>query len=108
MNGPVVGDGQGKHRLDRGRLDHRAEGLIVVDVGSLGEAIKDLASLVPFLRAIGVELVLEDPFLSDHVRANEARKKITGVVGNQGSKFFFHGATPVRIDEGGTDGGGCW
>jgi hypothetical protein len=38
MNGPGAGDGQGEHRADDGRLDDRAGGLIVVDVGPLGEA----------------------------------------------------------------------
>jgi hypothetical protein len=54
MNGPGAGDVQGEHRVDRGRLDHWAEGLIVVDTGSLGEATKDPASLVPFRRDVGV------------------------------------------------------
>jgi hypothetical protein len=48
MNGPIAGDGQGEHRADHGRLNHRAEGLIAVDTGSLGEAVKDPTSLVPF------------------------------------------------------------
>jgi hypothetical protein len=48
MNGPGAGDDQGEHRVDCSQLDDRAEGLIVVDVGLLGEATKDPASLVPF------------------------------------------------------------
>jgi hypothetical protein len=62
--------------------------------------MKDPTSLVPFQRAIGVELVLENLFACDDVRANGARDKIPGVVGDQGNKFFFHSATPVQIDEG--------
>jgi hypothetical protein len=58
------------------------------------------ARLVPFQRAIRVELELEDPFVSDDISANGARDKIPGVVGDQGSKFFFHGMVPVWIDEG--------
>jgi hypothetical protein len=41
----------------------------------------------------------ENPFASDNVGANGARDKIPGVVDDQGSKFLFHGATPVQIDE---------
>jgi hypothetical protein len=63
-------------------------------------------SLVPLQRTIGVELVLENPFVGDDVGANGARDKIPGVVGDQGNKLFFHGATSVHIDEGSTDGGG--
>jgi hypothetical protein len=48
MNRLGAGDDQGEHDLDRGWLDHRAEGHILVDVGSLGEAMKDPMSLVPF------------------------------------------------------------
>jgi hypothetical protein len=72
----------------------------------MGEAMKDPASLILFQRVVGVELVLENPFAGDDVRANRARDKILGVVGDQGSKLFFHGTTPIRIDEGDTDGGG--
>jgi hypothetical protein len=39
MNRPGARDGSGEHGAGHGRLDHRAEGLIVVDAGSLGEAL---------------------------------------------------------------------
>jgi hypothetical protein len=54
MNWLGARDGQGEHGVDHGRLDHWAEGLIVVDAGSLGEVTKDLASLVPLQRNIEV------------------------------------------------------
>jgi hypothetical protein len=50
--------------------------------------------------------VVENLFADDDVGVNRARDKIPGVVGHQGSKLFFHGTAPVRIDEGGADGGG--
>jgi hypothetical protein len=106
MNRPGAGDSQGVDGADRGQLDHRAEGLIVVDAGSLGEATKNPASLVSFRGAVGIELVLENPLADDDVGANGVRDKIPGVVGDQGNKFFFHGAAPIWIDEGGADGGG--
>jgi hypothetical protein len=90
MNWPEAGDGQGEHGADCGRLDHWAEGLIVVDAGSLGEAAKNPASLVPFQGAVGIELVLENPLAGDAVGANGARDKISDVIDDQGSKFFFH------------------
>jgi hypothetical protein len=68
--------------------------------------VKDPVSLVPFKRAIIVKLVLENPFAGDDVGANGARDKISSVVGNQSSKFFFHRMTPVQTNEGGVDGGG--
>jgi hypothetical protein len=50
--------------------------------------------------------VHEDPFAPDGVGTNGASDKISCVVGDQGSKFFFHGTMPVWINEGDTDGGG--
>jgi hypothetical protein len=110
MKRPGEGDGQGEHGANCGHLDHRAKGLIVVDAGSLGlslgEAMKNPTSLVPFQGAVGIELVLENLVAGDNVGANGVRDKIPGVVGNQDSKFFFHGAVPIQIDEGGMEGGG--
>jgi hypothetical protein len=102
---PGAGDGQREHGAEHGWLDHRAEGLIVVDAESLGEAVKDPTSLVLFQGSIGVELVLEDLFTGDDVGANKVRDKIPGVVGDQGNKFFFHGVVPLQIDEGSVDRG---
>jgi hypothetical protein len=39
-------------------------------------------SLVPLQGVVGVELVLEDLFVSDDVGANEMRDKIPSVVGD--------------------------
>jgi hypothetical protein len=106
MNRLGAGDDQGEHGADHGRLDHRAKGLIVVDAGSLGEAMNDPGSLVPLQRAVEVELMLKNPFAGDDIIANGARDKIPGVVGDQGIKLFFHDVAPIRIDEGGADIGG--
>jgi hypothetical protein len=106
MNQPGARDDQGEHGVDRDQLDHRAEGLIVVDARSLGEAVKYPASLVPLQGTIRVELVFENPFSSGNIGANRVRDKIPGVVGDQGSKLFFHGAVPAWINEGSVDGGG--
>jgi hypothetical protein len=92
--------------VDGGRLDNRVESLIVLDVGALGEAVKDPPSLVPFQGAIGVELVLEDPFVDDDIGANRMRDKISSVIGDESSIFFLHGMTPRQVGEGGVDGGG--
>jgi hypothetical protein len=105
MNRPGVGDDQGEHCADCGRLDHQVEGLIIVDARLLGEAAKNPGRLVPFLGAIGVELVLDDPFAIDDIGSNGARDKIPGVVGDHDNKFFFHGMTLVFINEGSADKG---
>jgi hypothetical protein len=61
--------------------------------------LNDPSSLVSFQSAIKAELVLEDPFASDDVGFNGPGNEILGVVGDQGIKFFFHCATPIRISE---------
>jgi hypothetical protein len=53
-----------------------------------------------------MELVLEDPFAGDDVRANRTRNKIPSVVGDQSIIFFLHGMTLGWLGEGGSDGGG--
>jgi hypothetical protein len=52
--------------------------------------------------------VLEDPFVSDYIRANRTRDKISSVVGDQGIIFFLHVTAPRRVGEGDADGGGHW
>jgi hypothetical protein len=92
--------------VDGGQLDHRVEGLIIVDIGPLGEATKNLASLIPLQGAIKVELVHENPFLIDDFGANRMRDRIPSVVGNQNIIFFFHGTVSGWVGEGNADGGG--
>jgi hypothetical protein len=106
MNWPGVGDDQGEHGVNRGRLNHWTEGLIIVDAKSLGEVVKNRMSLVPVQGTVGIELVLEIPLVGDDIGANRARDKILGVVGDQGSKLVFHGAPLVWIGKGSIDRGG--
>jgi hypothetical protein len=68
--------------------------------------MKNLTSLVPFQGAVGVELLLKDPFADDDVGANRTRDKISSIIGDKSIIFFFHGTMPGQVDEGGMDGGG--
>jgi hypothetical protein len=68
--------------------------------------VKDPPSLILFQCAIGVELVLEDPFSGDDVGANMTRDKVSSVVGDQSIIFFLHGVAPGWVDEGSADRGG--
>ena len=97
---PVLGVSQGEDGADRGGLDDRAERLVIIHARPLGETTKDPMGLVSFQRTVGVELVLEDPFASDHVRLGRARDEVPGVVLQQGGMFFFHSPTPMWIGEG--------
>jgi hypothetical protein len=56
---PGMGDGQGEHRVNGCWLDHRVEGLIIVDVRALGEAAKDPTSLVPLQVPSELDLCLK-------------------------------------------------
>jgi hypothetical protein len=62
------------------------------------------ASLVPLQSVVEVELVIEDPFVSDDIRANGTRDKILNVFFDQDSNFFFHDAL-LRICKDGGDAG---
>jgi hypothetical protein len=62
--------------VDGGRLDNRAESLIVVYAEPLGGVAENLASLVPFQCTIRVELVFEDPLVGDEVGANRTKDRI--------------------------------
>jgi hypothetical protein len=48
-----------QHSADGRRLDHRGEGLMKINPWPLREAAHNLAGLVAFQRAVGMELVLE-------------------------------------------------
>jgi hypothetical protein len=67
-HGLVSGRSNAEDGADRGRLDNRAECLIVVDAFLLGEATDDLARLVLDEGAVGAELMFEQPLASDNVR----------------------------------------
>jgi hypothetical protein len=46
MDRPVLGEGEGEDGTNRGELDNKAEGLVVVHSRALGEAPKDPMGLV--------------------------------------------------------------
>jgi hypothetical protein len=56
--------------------------------------------LEPGERAIGVVLVPEQPFASDHIVTRRSRYKASGTVGDESIVFLGHCSTPVGIGEG--------
>jgi hypothetical protein len=67
LNGPVMGDSSGEHRVNSGRLYNRAESLVVVDSGALSETLKDPTGLLPIKGPVSTELVREDPLTGDNI-----------------------------------------
>jgi hypothetical protein len=65
----VSGQSESQDSPDGGRFDHWTESLVVVNPGTLSEALEHKARLVPLQGPIGVQLQLEDPFPGDHVGA---------------------------------------
>jgi hypothetical protein len=57
MDRPVAGKGEGEDGANSGELDDRAEGLVVVHSGALGEAPKDPTGLVAVEGAVRGQLV---------------------------------------------------
>jgi hypothetical protein len=78
--------------VDRGLLDHRTKGLIVVDVVLLGEATSHPVHLVAGKRAIDVELMVEDPLAHHDVGAWRTSDEAPGVVGAEGLILVNHAA----------------
>jgi hypothetical protein len=70
---PVPGQSESQNSPDGSMLDHRTEGLVVVNSGALGKALEHIASLVPLQGPIDMQLQLEDPFPGDHVGAMGTR-----------------------------------
>jgi hypothetical protein len=104
-NRPVVGDSSGEHRAHGGRFHNWAESLVVVDSATLSETPKDPASLVAIECAISTELVREDPFTSDDVRALRSWKKDPCLITQQGPILILHSCALIGIGESSTDGG---
>jgi hypothetical protein len=85
---------------NHGLLDHRTEGLIVVDAVLLGEATNHPARLVAGKRAIGVELMAEDPFARHDVGTRRTWDEALGVVGVEGLVLINHRSAPIGVSEG--------
>jgi hypothetical protein len=102
---PGEGEGEGEDSANGGEVDDGAEGLIVVHSGALGEAPKDPTGLVAIEGASRCQLVAKEPLAGDHVGVGRTWYQVLGVVGQQGRVLLLHSLTPVRVSEGGTNGG---
>jgi hypothetical protein len=69
LNGPVMEDSSGEHRVNSDWFYNRAKGLVVVDFGVLSETPKDSTSLVTIKGTISTELMREDPLTGNNVGA---------------------------------------
>jgi hypothetical protein len=96
-DGLGAGDGDVEDKPNGGGLDDGAESLIVVDARTLGEAAENPARLAPSQGAVGVELVMKDPLVDDHVGAGRARHERPGVVVDKVLVLIGHSSAPDRI-----------
>jgi hypothetical protein len=80
MNRPVPGVSQGEDSANGGRLDDRAECLVIVNTRSLCKSAKDPTGFVSVQGAISMELMLEYPFPSNHICLRGSRNEIPSVV----------------------------
>jgi len=97
---PIPGRSNAEHGADRGRLDDRAEGLVVVDAGLLGETADDPARLVPGEGTVGVEFVLEQPLPSNNVSTRGPRDKAPSAIVDQRLVLIGHRSAPIGVGEG--------
>jgi hypothetical protein len=106
LNGSVTGDSSGDHRVNSGQFYNQAEGLIIVNIRALSETPKDPTGLVAIKGSVSMELVSEDPLVSDNVGALRSGNQLPGPIADQGSVLFLHSCTPMGIDKHRTSGGG--
>jgi hypothetical protein len=88
--------------VDHGRLDNKAECLIVVDAFLLGEAADNPACLVPSEGAVGLEFIFEQPCASDNVRTRRSRYEAPSTVVDQCLVLVCHRSALIRIGKGTT------
>jgi hypothetical protein len=105
VHGPTPGHSQSQHSPYGGRLDDMAKGLVVVHPGALSESAEDPTSLVPFKRAIRLELVLEDQLVGDDIDPRRSRNQVSRAVRQQGLVLLLHSAMPVGVHKRSTDRG---
>jgi hypothetical protein len=105
VHGPAPGDHQSQHCTDGGGLHQRAESLIIVPTGALGEPLEDPTCLVPIKGTVSPKLVLEDPLLSDDISPWGLGYQVPCPVRQQGLILLLHSVTPVGVGEHATDRG---
>jgi hypothetical protein len=99
MHGPITRESNTEDYVNSGRLDDRAESLIIVDTRTLGEAAKNPACLVSIKRPIRVKLVFEYPFVGDDIGKRRPADEGPGVVSDQSLELILHSMPPVGIVE---------
>jgi hypothetical protein len=105
VHGSTPEDSQSQHSPDGGRLDDRAEGLVVVHPETLSEPSDDPMSLVPVKRIISLELVLKDSLVGDDIGPRRPRNQVPRAVIQQGLILLLHSATLMGVHERATDRG---
>jgi hypothetical protein len=103
---PFKGERDGEDDADRGRFDNQTECLVEVNALLLREATKHPACFIAVERAIGLQLVSEDPLSGDDVGIPRRRHEIPSVVSEESTILLGHSLEPVEILERRTCGGG--
>jgi hypothetical protein len=83
--------------MNGGRLDNRAECLIIVDAWTLRVSTNHPASFVSSKSSVRVKFVPKDPFIGDHICMRRVRNERPGVVVEKSLVFVRHSSTPERV-----------
>lgn len=97
MNRPASSRRKMQHRANGGWLDHRREGLMEVNPGSLREPADNPSCFASLERTIWVELVLEEPLAGDDIGMCWPWNECPCPIGLQGVEFFLHCRMPRRV-----------
>ncbi len=91
----VVGHHEGKKELEVLNAYNGREGLVVIDVPHLGEALGDEVGLVPFDGAVHLDLQFEDEHRFHNAHSWSSRYEFPGVVVMEVLNLLIHGSLPV-------------
>jgi hypothetical protein len=85
--------------------DHNgSKSLIIIDIGTLYESMKNPAGLISLKCPVDLELVFENLFTCDNIGTTRAWNQVLSVVAHESSILFLHSHLPMRISEDGLNG----
>lgn len=94
---PIYFNSNRKKKLDSGELNHRREGLIVVNTLFLSTLSNNKSSFLSFNRTIRFVFNLIDPFTRNRLLVSRKRDKIPIMIILKSLEFLKHGILPSKM-----------
>jgi hypothetical protein len=100
---PPLHHGERENDTNCGRLNHRAEGVFVVNAMTLLEPFGNETCFEALDAAVKVVLDLEHPTTVNEIDVGRCRNKTPGLIAMEGIEFSVHGSPPPWIVHGCSD-----